>query len=1126
MVGELGEVLVMDWGLARSLDQDGRHWRERPLGTPVYMAPEHASRAPTALTARSDVYLLGAVLFRVLAGRPPHRIGDDIGDVLAHAGRGHLLPLPEGVPDELRALCLRALAPRPEDRFPDVLSFQQALRAYLGHRESLRLAEAAAQTLADAREGASGAPVARVYEGFSEAVAGFRQARSLWEENPRARAGEREARRAFAEAALARGDTGLAENQAAQLAPADDALTEAIAAQRAQRRRERRVRRLLLGALVGCLLALVGGLYAWARHAEEQRAEIDRQFAFQQLHGEIAVDALRTLTDEVTVLVDQLGDASSQRAADRVLRAALAGWQRLEEADVPQRDVSLYGLTARLKAGELRLTVAGAAGAIEDAEEVVAAYRDAVAAYPSDTAFVVGYANALGGYASMLRELGRPRQSAAVLDTALVLLEDGAALRVLGHRNGVLVYQALLGQRAEAAIDAGDLERGIALIQRALSLDEPWQSRARGLLLSSLAQALRERGDFERSHVLFRDAIALFEAVAARDPDHERARRDLAIVRGQYGALLSIDDLEASQRELGAALEVLREAVGQNPHRENRELYAAMLANYAGVSRSRERFAMFDEAIGIFEELLAASPDEHDLRANLHGAYNRLAHLVDDARSDALLCAAIALWDHKEPQSTRAARLLGESLHELASLRGLGRRLGEAARLTRRAVEVLGPVWEREPDDRELALCFASALAVRLYTLHLLDQAEEARALLPILDRVEASFPPADPARDAIAIRSIVTVARARLDARPLDGEQLRALRLELEAADARFPGHAALLHELVRVSEQESMWLATVPRDFPAATEVARRAVAAARRFALVDDDHYGQRVLVGTLFSLARGLDETGAREESIAVNREALALIERLKELDGDQEWLLHEAFTCHELARHALAERDPVQAIAMIERTLSAVAPIEEQMRLDDLVGLLFSLHDLAVHAEALGLAAEAARRCWEAVARAAGAGRELRLMALARYSTWMPLDDPATRAACERGLADCAAWLGSAPGPDARGEQIRMQIALCYGELLLPAGEPAAAEQALALAAACAAQIADPSVPSTLRGARDVNLRCARMLRAHGREEAAAGHLEAAREALRALPERRDRDEQSLRHIEELLEGLR
>ncbi len=72
MIGEFGEVLLMDWGLAVRLDDLHRESSRFASGSPAYMAPEMACADNAAIGIRSDVYLLGACLYELLVGEPPH----------------------------------------------------------------------------------------------------------------------------------------------------------------------------------------------------------------------------------------------------------------------------------------------------------------------------------------------------------------------------------------------------------------------------------------------------------------------------------------------------------------------------------------------------------------------------------------------------------------------------------------------------------------------------------------------------------------------------------------------------------------------------------------------------------------------------------------------------------------------------------------------------------------------------------------------------------------------------------------------------------------------------------------------------------------------------------------------
>ncbi len=77
MIGPLGEVYLVDWGLAMALGGDKRLPRAADnteiIGTPSYVAPEMLTGDGTQLRPQTDVYLLGSTLYTLLAGEPPHR---------------------------------------------------------------------------------------------------------------------------------------------------------------------------------------------------------------------------------------------------------------------------------------------------------------------------------------------------------------------------------------------------------------------------------------------------------------------------------------------------------------------------------------------------------------------------------------------------------------------------------------------------------------------------------------------------------------------------------------------------------------------------------------------------------------------------------------------------------------------------------------------------------------------------------------------------------------------------------------------------------------------------------------------------------------------------------------------
>jgi superkiller protein 3 len=152
MLGKYGETLVVDWGLAKPFDHaeaapnaeeetlisatgEGEP-ATRPgqaMGTPAFMSPEQAQGRWQAVGPASDVYALGAVLYALLTGQPPVQ-GRDSAEVLDRARRGDFPPpgqLKKGVPRALEAVCLKAMAFQPEERYATALELAADVEHWL-----------------------------------------------------------------------------------------------------------------------------------------------------------------------------------------------------------------------------------------------------------------------------------------------------------------------------------------------------------------------------------------------------------------------------------------------------------------------------------------------------------------------------------------------------------------------------------------------------------------------------------------------------------------------------------------------------------------------------------------------------------------------------------------------------------------------------------------------------------------------------------------------------------------------------------------------------------------------------------------------------------------------------------
>ncbi|RME25339.1 MAG: protein kinase [Deltaproteobacteria bacterium] len=171
MIGRFGEVVLLDWGLGKlvaSMVEDFDVDDTEPsvarvtatraggvLGSPPYMAPEQARGDVASVGPPADVYALGATLYHLLTGRPPYRgrTGRDVVErvkagpppPVVRAAKGRL-PAPD---PELAAICSRAMAREPGDRYAHAGELARALEEWL---DGTRRIEEAALLVDDARK--------------------------------------------------------------------------------------------------------------------------------------------------------------------------------------------------------------------------------------------------------------------------------------------------------------------------------------------------------------------------------------------------------------------------------------------------------------------------------------------------------------------------------------------------------------------------------------------------------------------------------------------------------------------------------------------------------------------------------------------------------------------------------------------------------------------------------------------------------------------------------------------------------------------------------------------------------------------------------------------------------------
>ncbi len=143
LVGEFGETVVIDWGLAKDLGEPGEPGESvgslrvagapgetvagAVMGTPAYMPPEQAKGA--AVDERADVYALGALLYHVLGGAAPFT-GRTVDEIIGRVIEGTRAPLGADVPADLVTIVDKAMARDAADRYPTAKELAADLKSF------------------------------------------------------------------------------------------------------------------------------------------------------------------------------------------------------------------------------------------------------------------------------------------------------------------------------------------------------------------------------------------------------------------------------------------------------------------------------------------------------------------------------------------------------------------------------------------------------------------------------------------------------------------------------------------------------------------------------------------------------------------------------------------------------------------------------------------------------------------------------------------------------------------------------------------------------------------------------------------------------------------------------------
>jgi serine/threonine protein kinase len=745
VLGEFGEVMVLDWGLAKLVEQPAdstepgarlgpvpppEHGPEatqqgQVQGTPAYMAPEQALGKPDQIGRPADVYALGAILYGILCGEPPFK-GATVTEVLRQVREGtpaRPRAINPQAPAALEAVCLKAMARATEDRYPLASDLAREIQRWLADE-----------------------PVEAYPEPWTRRL-------SRWAKRHRSAV-------AAAAAVLVIGVGALA------------ASTVLVRRERDEARQQREVARAAVNDMYTGVAEDWLEDYLDPKQQEflEKALDYYRNFA-----GRAAGSA--DVRRETALAMLRVGDIHRKLGrdaeAEQAYRAALSDLEPVVKATPAGPRTVLQQARLRSHLGSLLVAL----GRTQEAGPLLGQARDdqesLLRERPDDAETAFELARTCREQASLQR-LGRRNAEArdayhravAVLEPVVAanpgLVEPRRELGTVLARLGVLQTELGDEQGAEATF-----RRGQAVLEPLLA-EFPTNPRIRESLadtLDSLGRLLRRKpgsteeaesqlklaighyqrladdfpGRAEYHRILargwvnlgtlfvtsgrpadaeqpYRKAAEVLEALQARVPDEPKVRRDLGIALNNLGSTLEqVGDAEVAIAEFRRAIEIQEELVRLHPDvPDYQNLLASALLNLGRVARvvaePAEADESFQRAAAILEALVAKHPDMSAYASELADALALRAVVLSDARSgpdapakaEPLFRRAVLVYDQlleAAPRDPGLRASLAECLSNFAELKIDGRRLADARALYDRSLAFYRELSQEAPDD-------------------------------------------------------------------------------------------------------------------------------------------------------------------------------------------------------------------------------------------------------------------------------------------------------------------------------------------------------------------------------------------------------------------------------------------
>ncbi len=480
MVGAHGEVYVMDWGAALVTPDFDRATNltqsSSGFGSPLYAAPELFLGTVDQIGVRSDVYLLGAVLFEIISGNPPHPYPSSRSEVLSILRSNDIRPT--DYKGELLDIARKAMATSQADRYANVQDFQVAIREFQQHSNSRTLSRRARSNLVKAEQTGD-------YSDYQRAVFAYDEAYALWHGNEEARDGVGEAKLAYAIAALKKGAFDLGLEIAEEKDPSHrDVIIKLRAAQKDRESQKRRLQTTRRVAAVLAALFLIGLSVATYWINKERAAAVLAEIAAKE--------------SEKTAVAAREQEETAKIAAQQSEARAIAAAKEEEKAKLQALDEQRKALLARTQEEKAKI-------AAQDSEKMaIAAREQEKQAKEKETVAKVEALNSKAAqeYEAYVAEIGladSKLRSAAFEDVSSILAEI---------RKSELQRQAEAAKRAAEDAAAGHPDAKVAVATTPVSF-RGWEFNRLDYLAGQAKVLLSPKQDAAGARDLRVDALAL-----------------------------------------------------------------------------------------------------------------------------------------------------------------------------------------------------------------------------------------------------------------------------------------------------------------------------------------------------------------------------------------------------------------------------------------------------------------------------------------------------------------------------------------------------------------------------------------------------------------------------------------